>query len=118
MEGNNGLQYNLTCSTKDGRIADWIASQLRKRLGSEKISAEGISVEPSSNARVLTIIYDPFENPPYQVLELAKGFARQFGVEIVEADIIGDISLEVVLACAGYALSVPRIRHSQVRIQE
>lgn len=117
MQGYNGVQYNITCSTDDGRIADWIAVQLRKHLGSNKISARGICMGASLNAKVLTVIHDPVEIPPYKVLELARGFARRFGVEIMEADIVGDIPLEVLLACAGYALSVRRIRSGQIRME-
>lgn len=118
MDRCNAVQYNLTCSTKDGRVADWIADQLVKSLGSEAISAVGIAVEPAGRARVLTVIKEPLKHPPFQVLEAAKGLGRRFGVEIVEADIIGEVPLEVLLVCAGYSLSVSKIRPSQIHREE
>lgn len=114
MDRSGTLSYNLTCSTEDGRIADWIAHQLEKDLGSDAISAMGVVIGQKSKARVLTVIKKPMEVPPYKVLELAKALGRQFGVDIVEADIVGEIPLEVVLACAEHALSVRCIRSSQV----
>ncbi|MGI6553879.1 MAG: hypothetical protein ACOX2P_00340 [Bacillota bacterium] len=114
MDRSGALRYNLTCSTDDGRIADWIANQLEKDLGLENISATGIVFGPDSLARVLTVIKKPAEVPPYKVLEAAKALGRRFAVDIIEADIIGEIPLEVVLDCAEYALSVRQIRSSQV----
>lgn len=118
MDRSEALRYNLICSTEDGRVADWIAKQLVKKIGSEAISAVGIASEPVGRARVLAKLYDPVTSPPYEVLEAARGFARRFGVDIVEAEIVGDIPLEVLLACAEYALSVRCIRTSQVKLTE
>lgn len=118
MHMSGCVRYNLTCSTEDGRVADWIARELQKRIGQGVISAKGIAVEPGSNARILTVIYDPVKQPPYKVLEMARALGRRFNVEITDADIVGDIPLEVVLVCAGYALSVARIRPTQVSMEK
>lgn len=117
MQEGSFVKYQLTCSTEDGRIADWIASQLSKRLGPEAISAKGFVIEPKGKAKILTIIRNPAKNPPYQVLALARGYGRRFGVTIVEGELVGEVPLEVLLDCAGYALLASKIRPGQVQTE-
>ena len=103
MDRSGALRYNLTCSTEDGRIADWIANQLEKDLGLENISATGIVLGPDSLARVLTVIKKPAEVPPYKVLR------QQSPGEAVAVDIDRHYrrnSFGGGLDCAEYALSV------------
>lgn len=118
MDNSQVLNYNLTCSTDDGRIADWIARQLEIKIGREIISATGVVLHPSKSVRVLTIIRNPAECPPYRVLEMAMGLAKRFCVDILEGDIVGEIPFEVVLACAGYAMAVRRIEPSQIAYED
>ena len=108
------VKYNLTLSTDDGRIADWVAKQLVRFWGEERISASGFVREPNPQARVLTVIYDPAACPPYRVLEKVRVAARQFCVDVVEADIVGEIPLSVLLETAEYTLMVRCIRPGQV----
>lgn len=117
MQKTSSVEYRLTCSTEDGRIADWIANQLSKRLGPKAVSAKGFVVEPKGKAQILTIIKDPRTNPPYQVLALAKCFGRCFGVTIVEGELVGEVPFEVLLDCAGFALSAAKIRPGQVQLE-
>jgi len=108
------VRYNFTLSTDDGRVASWIARQLEERWGSERIWARGIVREPVQEARVLTKIMDIQTVPLIEVLEKVRAAGRRFSVDVVEADLVGDIPLEVILAAAEYALMVSRIRPAQI----
>lgn len=117
MDVTASLNFNLICSTDDGRIADWIAQQLVDTIGRDAISAVGVVLQLSGKTKVLTVIKDPLKTPPYRVLELARGMSRRFCVEILETEVIGKVSFPVVLACAQYAMGGCRIKRGQVIFQ-
>jgi len=108
------VRYNFTLSTDDGRVASWIARQLEERWGSGRIWARGIVREPVQEARVLTKIRDIQTVPLTEVLEIVRAAGRRFNVDVVEADLVGDVPLEVILAAAERALMVSRIRPGQI----
>jgi len=112
------MRYNLTLSTDDARKASYIAKGLVKFWGEEKIWARGIVREAfkAHEARILIGIKDVEEVPPLKVLEHVRAVGRRFNVDVVEADIVGEVSFRAILSTAEQALMVEKIRPSQIRM--
>jgi len=112
------MRYNLTLSTDDARKASYIAKGLVEFWGKEKIWARGIVREAleAQEARILIGIRDVKEVPPLKVLEYVKAVGRRFNVDVVEAELVGEVSFRAVLSAAEQALMVERIRPSQIRM--
>ncbi|HBT20664.1 MAG TPA: hypothetical protein DEA47_04805 [Peptococcaceae bacterium] len=112
------MRYNLILSTDDVRVASYIAKGLVDIWGKEKIWARGIVREAleAQEARILTGIRDVEGVPPLKVLEYVRAVGMRFNVDVVAAEIVGDVSLRAVLSAAEQALMVEKIRPSQIRM--
>ena len=112
------IAFNVNLGTSDVRIAQKIAGLIRATRdsgnGMAGVKALGIYLRTRDLAQVSTNITKPDQVGVYEVFDFIRTQARELGVEVVESELIGAMSLEAVTAAAASAMKLPDLTSSRV----
>jgi len=109
------VAFNVNLKTEDDAIARKIAARIRGENGGlSHVKAIGINLKSRGLVQVAMNLLDYKRSTIVQAFELVKVEARRYGVEVQGAEIIGLAPLESLVEIAGFYLSIPDLKMSQV----
>ncbi len=112
------IAFNVNLGTNDIRIARKIAEQIRTARDSGQamagVKALGIYLRSRDLAQVSTNITKPDQVGVYEVFDFIRTQARELGVEVVESELIGAISLCSLVDAAASAMKMPDLTKGRV----
>lgn len=112
------IAFNVNLRTNDIRIAQTIAASIRalrdSGMGMAGVKALGIYLQSRELAQVSMNITKPDQVGVYEVFDYIHAQARDLGVEVVESELIGAMSLRSVVDTAASALKLPDLTANRV----
>jgi len=109
------VAFNVNLKTADVSIAKKIAGRIKGENGGlAQVKAIGVNLKSRGMVQVAMNLLDFTRSRVEQAYELVRLEARRYGVEVQGAEIIGLIPLECLVDVAGYYLSIPGLKVSQV----
>jgi glutamate formiminotransferase len=107
--------FNVNLGTDDVTIAQRIARALRERDGGlRNVKALGVNLATRGMVQVSVNVVDPETTPLYRVLENVRLEAARYGVPVVESEIIGTLSSQVLVDTFNYYLQLTTFQTSQI----
>lgn len=107
------VAYNFFLETTDVTVAQAIARRIRQSSGGlPGVKAMGLLVD--GRAQVSVNLVDPAQTPLHVLSETVAALARDYGTAFVEAELIGLLPQDVVLAAAAYYLKLPTLPATRV----
>jgi glutamate formiminotransferase / 5-formyltetrahydrofolate cyclo-ligase len=112
------IAYNVNLGTNDIRVAQKIAAMIRNLRdtgqGMAGVKALGLYLKTRDTVQVSTNITRPDQVGVYDVFDFVQRQARELGVEVVESELIGAMSLSQVVDVAASALKLPDLTAARV----
>jgi glutamate formiminotransferase/glutamate formiminotransferase/formiminotetrahydrofolate cyclodeaminase len=109
------VAFNVALRGADLAVARALAGRVRERDGGlPGVRALGLELPETGVVQVSMNIEDPVRTPLYRVLEVLRGEARVFGVELGRAELVGLLPAAAVTAVAAQALSLPTLSPAHV----
>ncbi|MCS6860326.1 MAG: glutamate formimidoyltransferase [Abditibacteriales bacterium] len=109
------VAFNVNLDTTDITIAQRIARALRERDGGLRgVKAMGVNLATRGMVQVSFNIVEPDVTPLYRVLENVRLEAARFGVAVVETEIIGTLSSQVLVDTFNYYMQLRTFETSQI----
>ncbi len=101
------VAYNFNLSTRDLSIAKSIAKKIRESSGGlAGVKALGVMLESENVAQVTVNLVDYTKTPLHILTERVREEARLYGVEVVEAELIGLVPMRALSEAAAYYLKI------------
>ena len=108
------IAFNVNLSTSDINIAKNIAKKIRGSSGGLKYcKAIGIMLEEQNLAQVSMNLVDYETTSIFSALELIKAEAKQYGVHVIETELIGLAPAKALIDCAEYYLQLKDFDYRQ-----
>ena len=111
------IAYNVNLATDNIKIAKIIAKEIRdmRKRGNPKmvgVKAMGLYLEKQNIVQVTTNITRPHLVGPFEVFSFIKKRAKDFGVEVLESELIGAVPYEV---CADIIQKTLKFREFDIK---
>jgi len=109
------IAFNINLKTRDPDIAQSIAKNIReKRGGLPGVRALGLQLESRGITQVSINIVDHNKTSLLQVFDEVKLWAKEYGVEIIESELVGLVPKEAVLPKMKEYLKLPYFKEDQI----
>ncbi len=109
------IAFNVNLNTNRKGIADQIARAVRESSGGFKnVKAMGVYLEDRDLVQVSMNLENYLSTPIYRVFNCIKEEAKQYGVSVLESEIVGLLPQQALLDVANYYLRVAQFETRQV----
>jgi len=101
------VAFNVNLDTDRFEVADKIAKRIRHIGGGWRyIKAIGIDLSEKGIMQVSMNLTNYQKTAVYQAFETVKMEARRFGVNVIDAEVVGLLPMEALIDCASYYLQL------------
>jgi glutamate formiminotransferase/formiminotetrahydrofolate cyclodeaminase len=109
------IAYNINLATNNLEIAKKIAKQIRgKNGGLSAVKALGFELKDRGIVQVSMNMVDYKASQLFKVFELVRTLAEQFGVQILESEVVGLIPTEALTDTAEFYLRLRNFNKNQI----
>src|SRR5262245_11263752 len=109
------IAFNVNLATSDIQIANKISKAVRHSNGGLRfVKAMGVMLQDRNIVQVSMNLTDYKKTPVYRAVEMVRGEAFRYGVNVVGTELIGLIPAEALFDSADYYLQMENFQYSQV----
>jgi glutamate formiminotransferase/formiminotetrahydrofolate cyclodeaminase len=109
------IAYNINLGTGNLDVAKYIAKQVRAKDGGlSSVKALGFELKEKGIVQVSMNMVNYKASQLFKVFELVRSFARRFGVNIIESEIVGLVPMEALIDTAAFYLQLKAFNKNQI----